>query len=186
MESDVITPPSPSPWNVQKANNPRPLVSHLSLFSTLTTQRYFLPLPLFCIDFYRTRYLSDKAGKPYQGYKTVDIYRDGRSVVRNDRRTKCGSFTSCSSIRRGNNLSATISPTFPSAPPLLPISSRRAIARGEGSAVPLIISVKRDPFTGRVRTTATNPDETIYKNAPNAIHRSREAEEDSLCSSREN
>lgn len=172
------------PWNVQKANNPRPLVSHLSLFSTLTTQRYFLPLPLFCIDFYRTRYLSDKAEKPYQGYKTVDIYRDGRSVVRNvDRRTKCGSFTSCSSIRRGNNLSATISPTFPSAPPLLPISSRRAIARGEGSAVPLIISVKRDPFTGRVRTTATNPDETIYKNA---IRRSREAEEDSLCSSREN
>lgn len=65
----------------------------------------------------------------------------------------------------------------------LPISSRRAIARGEGSAVPLIISVKRDPFTGRVRTTATNPDETIYKNA---IRRSREAEEDSLCSSREN
>ena len=40
----------------------------------------------------------------------------------------------------------------------------------------MIISVERDPLTGRVRTT--NQGETIYKNAgpKRAIHRSREAE----------
>lgn len=70
----------------------------------------------------------------------------------------------------------------------LPLPSSRLVRaersrEGRGAHIPLIISVKRDPFTGRVRTTATNLDETIYKNA---IRRSREAEEDSLCSSREN